>query len=116
LRGGLLAALVGAALVVLSPGPDASRRFYYRTWPWGVGVLGAGLGFMALGMRARRSAEPADAGVFLDPAMIDDDEIDLQAVPSAELDALVSSLPAHHCLACGLPLSAGHAPGCAVRT
>jgi hypothetical protein len=62
LGGGIAALAAGATLIVASPGPDPTRRYYYRTAPAGfaVGLAGAasiGVGlWWWLGRRDERSA------------------------------------------------------------
>lgn len=43
------AVVAGVGLIVFSPGPDPNQRYYYRTWPPGIGVAVGGAALAGLG-------------------------------------------------------------------
>jgi hypothetical protein len=47
--GGGAAVVTGAGLIVFSPGPSRDSRYYYRTWPPGIGVAAGGAAIAGLG-------------------------------------------------------------------
>ena len=74
LIGGGAAVITGAALIAFSPGPDPKHRYYYRTWPYGIAVAGAGavatcVGAYWLWLRPQTTSAPV-AAVTRDAAYI----------------------------------------------
>ena len=75
LIGGGAAVVTGAGLIALSPGPDPKHRYYYRTWPAGIAVAGAGTVAVSLGaywlwFRSPRATSAPVASVTRDAAYI----------------------------------------------
>jgi len=72
---GAAGVVAGLGLIVFSPGPDPNQRYYYRTWPPGIGVaVGgaalAGLGAYWLWFRSPKTTSAPVAAVTGDTAYV----------------------------------------------
>jgi hypothetical protein len=73
--GGGAAVVAGAGLIAFSPGPSATSRYYYRTWPPGIGVAAggavlAGVGAYLLWLRSPQTASTPVASFTADTAYV----------------------------------------------